>query len=186
MHCCDVGCFVHTYPLFRSVQRLLTMLFCATYWLYVHLHTLVYMFMHESCLLVCHPCFNIMRIWTSDPNLHLSFVDATFLFVFLLVYPLLVICYLTCLPLCSYVCSHPVCYACHCYLVCLFCTPLLLSMHLSLSIAHLLVSCLCLCMYTYGARTHRARARSRRRKQKGHGYKHANTSQAVVFNRFRV
>ena len=122
---------MHTYPLFHSVQRLLTMLFCATCWLYVHLYTLVYMFMHESCLLVCHPCFNIMRIWTSDPNLHLSFVDATFLFVFLLVYPLLVICYLTCLPLCSYVYAMLViailfvCFAPLCYYLCIYPFPLL-------------------------------------------------------------
>ena len=52
--------------------------FCATRWLYVHLYTLVYMFMHESCLLVSHPCFNTMRLWTFDPNLHLSLVDTTF------------------------------------------------------------------------------------------------------------
>ena len=25
-----------------------------------------------TCLLVCHPCFNTMKLWTSDPNLHLS------------------------------------------------------------------------------------------------------------------
>ena len=156
------------------------MLFCATRWLYVHLYTLVYIFMHESCLLVCRPCFNTMRLWTSDPNLHLSLVDTTFCLL-LLVYPLLVVCYLACLPLHSYVCLHPICYACHCYLACLCCALLLLSMHLSLSIACLLVSSLCLCMYTHGAR-----ARSPRHKQKGCRCKLTNMSQAVVFNRFMV
>ena len=108
------------------------------------------------------------------------------LFAILLVYPLLVVCYLACLPLCSYVCSHPVCYACHCHLVCSFCALLLLSMHLSFSIARLLISCLCLYIYTYRARTHGARARSPRRRQKGRGCKLANMSRAAVFSRFRV
>ena len=54
------------------------MLFYATHWLYVHLYTLVYIFMHESCLLVCRPCFNTIRLWTSDPNLYLSLTDTTF------------------------------------------------------------------------------------------------------------
>ena len=64
---------------------------CASY-------TLLYMFMHESCLLVCRPYFNTMRLWTSNPNLHLSLTNTTFfllsylftlclLFAILLVYP---------------------------------------------------------------------------------------------------
>ena len=169
MHCHDAGCFVHTYPFFRSKRRLLTMFFYATRWLYVHLYMLVYMIMHKSCLLVYHPCFNIMRLWTSDPNLHLSLADTTF-------------CLLSCLfTLYSYVCSHPICYACHCYLAYSFCALLLLFVHLSLSITRLLVSFLCLCMYTHGAR-----AQFPRRKQKGCGCKLANMSRATVFSRFRV
>ena len=39
-----------------------TMLVCAIYWLSLHLYTLAYMFMHESYLLVCRPCFNIMKL----------------------------------------------------------------------------------------------------------------------------
>ena len=57
---------------------LLTMLACATHWLYLHLYTLANMSMQESCLLVCCPCFNTMKLWTFDPNLHLSPVDTTF------------------------------------------------------------------------------------------------------------
>ena len=68
------------------------MLVCATRWLYVHLYTLTYMSMHESCLLVCHPYFNTMKLWTPDPNLHLSLADATF------------VCFLSCLPFCLFVC----------------------------------------------------------------------------------
>ena len=104
------------------------------------------------------------------------------LFAILLVYPLLVVCYLACLSFCS----HLVCYAYHCYLACSFCAFLLLSMHLSSSIARLLASCLILCMYTHGARIHGARSRSSRRKQKGRGCKLANISRAAVFSRFRV
>ena len=57
------------------------------------------MSVHESCLLVCLPCFNIMKLWTFDPNLHLSFAGTTFcllscLFAFLLVYMLS--CFFTC------------------------------------------------------------------------------------------
>ena len=169
MHRHDAGCFVHTYPLFRSVWRLLIMFFCAIRWLYVHLYTLVYMFMHESWLLVCHPCFNIMMLWTSDPNLHLPLVDTTF-------------CLLSCLFI---LCLHPICYF-HCYLSFLFCALLLLSMRLSLSIARLLVSCLYLCMYTYGARTHGVRAWFPRHKKKGCRCKLANMSRVAVFSRFRV
>ena len=168
-------------PFYTPCDNYLPCFFCATRWLYVHLYMLVYMFMHESCLLVCHPCFNTMRLWTSDPNLHLSLVDTTFCLL-LLFYPLLVVCYLDCLLLCS----HPVCYAYHYYLACSCCALLLLSMHLSLSIACLLVSCLYLCKYPHGVRTHGARARSPRHKQKGCGCKLANMSRAALFSRFRV
>ena len=70
-------------------------------------------FMHESCLLMCRPCFNTMELWTFDPNLHLSLVDTTFyllscvfacLFVFFLVH------------LCiSFALSPVTCYACYIY-----------------------------------------------------------------------
>ena len=90
---------------------MLTMLICATRWLSMHPYTLAYMFMHESCLLVCHPCFNTMKLWTFDPSLHLSLVDNTFCLPFLLV------CLLSCLLAClfafllSYLFVHLV--ACH-------------------------------------------------------------------------
>ena len=94
---------------------MLTMLICATRWLYPHLYTLAYMSMHESCLLVCHPCFNTMKLWTFDPNLHLSFADTTFfllscLFTFCLLSYLfaflldLLVCMLVCLLASLFLC----------------------------------------------------------------------------------
>ena len=79
---------------------MLSMLICATHWLYMHFYTLTYMSMYESCLLVCRPCFNTMKLWTSDPNLHLSLVDTTF-------------CLLSCFFVLPFVCLHPCFYACH-------------------------------------------------------------------------
>ena len=78
------------FPFFAPCDDTLAMLVYATHWLSMHLYTLAYMFMQESCLLMCRPCFNIMKLWTFDPNLHLSLTDTTFcsfscLFVFLLI-----------------------------------------------------------------------------------------------------
>ena len=97
---------------------MLTMLVCATRWLSMHIYTLAYMSMHESCLLVCRPCFNIMKLWTSDPNLHLSLTDTT------LVY------FLSCFV--SIFCLHPGFYVCHVYHIYLLYAPLLCSLHLFL------------------------------------------------------
>ena len=173
------------FPFFAPCNDMLAMLFCATHWLYVHLYTRLHvhawvLLVSVSSMLQHNEAMDIRSKPTFVPHKH------HLLFAILLVYPLLVVCYLACLPLCSYVCLHPVCYACHCYLACSFCTFLLLSMHLSLSIVRLLVSCHCFCMYTHGPRTHEARAQSPRRKQKGHRCKLANMSRAAVFSRFRV
>ena len=78
------------FPFSTLHDDMLAMLFCATCWLSLHLYMLAYMSMHESCLLVCRPCFNTMKLWTFDPNLQLSLADTTFclfscLFAFLLV-----------------------------------------------------------------------------------------------------
>ena len=105
------------------------------------------MSMHESWLLVCHPYFNIMKLWTSDPNLHLSPVDTTFcllarLFAFLLV------CLLSCLFI------HILFSMFAISTMFIYFMPLSSALCIFSSIACLLVSCLCLCMYTYGARTY--------------------------------
>ena len=63
---------LHAYPsLSAPHDAMLTMLVCATRWPFMPLYTLAYMFMHKSCLLVCHPYFNTMMSLTSDPKLHL-------------------------------------------------------------------------------------------------------------------
>ena len=74
------------FPFSTSCDAMLTMLVYATCWLSLHLYMLAYMSMHGSCLLVCRPCFNTMKLWTFDPNLHLSFANTTF------------VCFLACLP----------------------------------------------------------------------------------------
>ena len=95
------------FPLSATCDDKLTMLVCPTHWLSMHFYTLVYMFMHESCLLVCRPCFNTMKLWTSDPNLHLSLTDATFCFLScLLAFLLLFLPCPSCLSaLCLLICS---------------------------------------------------------------------------------
>ena len=148
-------------PFSTPCDVMLAMLVCATHWLYMHLCTLAYMSMHKSCLLVCHPYFNTMKLWTFDPNLHLSLADTTFC---LLSY--LFVCYLLCLFASILVAMLAififlVLFASSCYYLCIV-FPLLVCWF----------SCLCLCMHIHGARTHKARARSLKRKQKGHGRKH--------------
>ena len=185
----DAG-LLHEYPsLFHSARCYAYHACLCHRWLSMHLYMLAYMFMHESCLLVCRPYFNTMKSWTSNPNLHLSPRGHHLLFDFFLV--CLFACFLVCLPSSSlayliacYVSCHMLCllrlYACLLYTHCA------LSTQLFLSIACLQVSCLCLCMYTYEARTHGARAWSPRHKQKGCRCKHVNMSQAAMFRRFRV
>ena len=159
---------LHAYP---SALRdaMLTMPIYATHWLSMHLYTLAHMSMHKSFLLVCRPCFNTIKLWTFDPNLHLSLMDATFCLLSWLF--VLFACLLVSLLAMS---------------ITLFCFMLFHMLFASfLSIACLLVSCLCLCMYTHGARMHRVRAHSPRHKQKGRGCKHVSMSQTTMLSRFR-
>ena len=126
----------------------------------MHLYTLAYMFMQESCLLVCRPCFNTMKLWTFDPNLHLSLTDTTF-----------------CLFSCLFAC----------FLTSLLAMPIMLVRFMPFhmlfasfpSIACLLVSCFCLCMYTHGVRMYGARAQFPKRKQKGRKREHVEISQVA-------
>ena len=70
---------LHTYPsLSAPCDVVLTTFVRATHWLSMHLYTLAHMSIHESCLLVCRPCFNTMKLWIFDLNLHLSLADTTF------------------------------------------------------------------------------------------------------------
>ena len=176
------GCSLRAFPFSAPCNDKLV---CATCWIYVHLYTLTYISMHESCLLVCPPYFNTMKLWTPDPNLHLSLTDTTF-FLLSFLFALSFVCLLSSLFAFSLVCSHPCFYACHVYHSCLFYASSICFLHLFLSIACLLISCLCFFMYTHGTRMHGARARFPRCKKKGQGYKHVDLSQAIVVSRFRV
>ena len=151
------------FPLSAPCDDMLTMLVCATRWLSMHLYMLAHMSMHESCLLVCRPYFNIMKLRTFDPNLHFSLVDTNF-------------CLLSCLFAFSLVFLLSCFFACHVYHAYLLYAFFICSMHLFLSIVCLLVSCSCLCMYTHGARAQGAKARSPKCKQKGQGCEHVDIS----------
>ena len=137
------------FPFFSPCDDMLAMmLVCATRWLYMHLYTLAYMSMHESCLLVCRPHFNTMKLWTFDPNL----VGTTF-----------------CLFFCLFAC-FPAMLAMSITLICFILFHILFASFPSITC--LLVSCLCFCMYTHGVRTHGVRAWFPRPEQKGRGHKH--------------
>ena len=121
------------FPFSAPCNDMLTMLACATRWLSMHLYTLAYMSMHESCLLVCRPCFNTMKLWTSDPNLNFSPMDTTF-----------------CLLFCLFACFLASLLIMLVMLICFM--PFHMLFTSFPSIACLLVSCFCLCMYTHEAR----------------------------------
>ena len=74
------SCSVCTLPFSAPCDDMLAMLVCTTRWLSTHLYMLAYMSMHESCLLGCRLCFNIKKLWTFDPNLHLSLMDTTLVY----------------------------------------------------------------------------------------------------------
>ena len=145
------------FPFSDSCDDMLAMIVYATHWLYIHLYMLAYLSMHESCLLVYRPCFNTMKLWTFNPNLHLSLADTTFCSFF------------ACLLFRLFAC-FPTMLAMSIMLICFM--PFHMLFGSFSSIACLLVSCLCLCMYTYGARTHGARARFPKHKQKGREREH--------------
>ena len=127
------------FPFSAPCDDTLAMLVCASRWLSMHIYTLAHMFMHESCLLVCHPYFNTMKLWTSNPNLHSSLTDTTFcflsyLFVFFLVCLLacLLSYFLDCLFILWLVMSLAICYACHVYHAYMLYASFICSLHLFL------------------------------------------------------
>ena len=162
------------FPFFTPCDDMLTMLVCAARWLSMHLYTLAYMSMHDSCQLVCCPCLNTMKLWTFDPNLLLSVMNTTFCWHLVCLSSFL----LACLPsflvnflVCPFILQHVrspatfyTCHACHVYHAYLHYAFFIYSLHLFPSIACLLVSCLWLCMYIHRARMHGARAWSPRHK----------------------
>ena len=104
---------------------MLVMLVCATRWLFMYHYKLAYRSMHESCLLVCRPYFNTMKLWTFDPNLNLSLADTTF-------------CLLSCLFSFLLICLLSYFFDCHVYHAYLLCASFICSLHLFLP---LLVCC---------------------------------------------
>ena len=131
MHHHNAGCCKDTFSFFLSVRWYAYHGCLCHSLLYMHLYALAYMTMHKSCLLVCRPYFNTMKLWTPDLNLHLSFADTTFcllacLFAFLLV------CLLSCLFAILFACSHPCFYVCHIYHVYLLHAFIMCSLHLFL------------------------------------------------------
>ena len=104
-----------------------------------------------------------------DPNLHLSLVDTTFCFAFLLV------CLLACLLAFLFLC-----------LPCLSCLSALCLFHMPFASFLPLLVCwfLVFAMYTYGVRVHGAKVRSPRHKRKWWGCEHVDISQAAMFSRF--
>ena len=109
------------FPFSTPCDAMLTMLVCATSWLYIHLYTLAYMSIHESFLLVCRPYFNTMKLWTFDPTYICPLQTPSF------------VCFLTCFPICllvSFLAFDTFC-ACHIYLACSLYILLLLFTHFS-------------------------------------------------------
>ena len=102
------------FPFSVLCDDMLTMLIYATHWLSMHLNTSVCMSMHKSCLLMCCPCFNTMKLRTFNPNLHLSLADTIFC-LFSCLFAFLLICLLSCLFALSLVCSYPCFSARHAY-----------------------------------------------------------------------
>ena len=105
-----LGCSSCALPFSAPCDDILAMLVCATCWLYMHIYTLAYMFMHESCLLVCRPCFNTNEVMdilsqpTFVPRGHHFLLVCLFTFLF----AVLLVCLLACL-------LHPYIYVCHVY-----------------------------------------------------------------------
>ena len=113
------SCSMRTFPFSAPHNSLLTMLVCATRWLFMHLYTLAHMSMHESCLLVCRPRLNTMKLWIFNPNLHLSLADTTF-------------CLLSCLFAFSLVCLLSCFFACYVYHAYLLYASFICFLHLFL------------------------------------------------------
>ena len=139
-----LSCPVRTLPFSTPCDDMLTMFVRATHWLSMHFYTVAHMSMYESCLLVCRPCFNTIKLWAFDPNLHLSLMDTTFYLLACLpsrLFAFSIVCLLACLLAFLFLC-----------LPCLSCLSASCLFHMLFasfpSIAFLLVSCLCLCMYT--------------------------------------
>ena len=125
-----------------------------------------------------------MKLWRSDPKLHLFPVDTTFCLPSCL-FALLLVCLLSCLFAFSFVCSHPCFYACHVYHVFLLFVLFICSLHLFLLLLvywFLVFALAC---------THMEQGRMELGhglpgiSKKGRGCKHMDISQVAAVNRSR-
>jgi len=124
IHLRMLGCSMHALLFPIPCNDMLTMPVCATRWLSLHLYMLAYMSMHEPCLLMCRPSFNTMKLWTFNPNLHLSLTDTTF-YVLSCLFSLLFVCLLSCMFICSMPLSYALCaFSFHCLSVGFLSLPL--------------------------------------------------------------
>ena len=163
MHRHDVSCFVHIFPLLRSMR------WCADHACLCH---------QSAFFASLHDCLHfhawVLLASVSSMLQHNEAMDTrskpTF---FPLRHPLL----FTCLPFYSFA-YFPAMLAMPIMLICF--RPLSYTLSISFAIACLLVSCLCLCMYT-----HRAKAQSPSRKQKGWGSEHVDMGQTAKFSKYR-
>ena len=159
------------FPFLTPRDAMLTMLVCATRWLSMHLHTLAYIFMHESCLLVCRLYFNTMKLCLLVRGHHLLYAS-------------LVVCLLVRLLILLLVMSPATCYACFaCMLVCF----ILIAHYLRIYFFPLLVCWFLVFTFacTHTEWEHIELGHSLLRKQKGRGCEHVDISQAAVFSRFK-
>ena len=132
------SCPMRTLPFSTPSDAMLTMFVRTIHWLSMHLYTVAHMSMHESCLLVCRLCFNTMKLWAFDPNLHLSLMDTTFYL-------------LSCLFAFSLVCLLSYFFACHVYHAYLLYASFICFLHLFLP--------LLFCWFLVFACTHNERGR---------------------------
>ena len=123
------------FPFFTPCDDMHTILVCITRWLSMHLHTLAYMSMHESCLLVCCPCFNTMKLQTYDPNLHLSFADSIFFLLLCLFFSFLIRLFACFLVLVLATSTMLICFMLLSYVFCIFSFPLLVNWFLVFTFA---------------------------------------------------
>ena len=119
---------------------------------------------------VCHTMLQHNKAMDTNPNLHLSLADTTF------------VCLLSCLiSLFTRILDSIFATS----IMFIYFMPLIVPFACFPSRACLLVSCLCLCMEAHGIRMHGARARSPGHKQKRRRCEHMDMSQAAVISKFR-
>ena len=99
----------------------------------MHFYMLAYMFMHESCLLMCRPCFNTIKLLTFDPNLHLSLVDTTF-YSLICLFAFSLVCLLSRSLLAMSIML--ICFMSPSYALCIFSFPLLVCWFLVFAFAY--------------------------------------------------